>query len=121
MKQTSRWLLLAMGGAAGLVNGFFGSAGGAVLVVFLGLWASLPQKQIFATTVSVTCLLSVVSALVYQSRTDLDWAMALPFLLGGALGGIAGGIWFQNLPLPFLKKLFALLLIFVGAKGVLGL
>lgn len=117
----NRGKLLLAGALAGVVNGFFGGAGGVVLVVLLGWWSGLEQKQIFATTVGVMLVLSIISVLVYHGRAELTWQQLWPYLLGGAAGGIAGGLWLKKLRAPWLQKAFALLVLLAGLKGVLGL
>ena len=41
---------------------------------------------------------------------------ALPYLLGGAAGGWAGGRWFKGMNVLWLRRAFGLLLIYGGAR-----
>lgn len=110
---------LAAGAAAGLTNGLFGGGGGSVLVPLLTRLCGLDQRRAFATSVAVILPLCALSAALYLWRGGLDLGAALPYLLGGALGGWAGGKWFRGVKLPWLKRAFGLLLIYGGARSLL--
>ena len=107
------------GALAGLANGLFGSGGGLFLVPLLTGWAKLPQRKAFATSVAVILPLCALSAALYWWKGGLDLGAALPYLLGGALGGWAGGKWYKGMKLPWLKRAFGLLLIYGGIRSML--
>ena len=111
-----RWLLA--GGLAGLVNGFFGGGGGSVLVPLLTRLCKLDQRRAFATSVAVILPLCAVSAVIYLLRGGMEWGAALPYLLGGTLGGFLGGKWFRKADPEKLRKGFALLILYGGAKAL---
>ena len=110
---------LTAGAAAGLTNGLFGGGGGSVLVPLLTRLCGLDQRRAFATSVAVILPLCALSAALYLWRGGLDLGAALPYLLGGALGGWAGGKWFRGVKLPWLKRAFGLLLIYGGVRNLL--
>ena len=85
MRQKTK---LGLSGAlAGLVNGLFGGGGGMVMVPLLTAWCGLEQKRALATCVAVILPFCVLSAAIYVLRTDFDWLLALPYLIGGGIGG----------------------------------
>lgn len=100
------------GAVAGIVNGIFGGGGGIPLLVLLTRWAKVEEKKAFATCVAVIFPLCVVSAVIYFFRCDLTLMQALPYLLGGALGGAVGGKLFKNVPNVWLRRIFALFLLY---------
>ena len=110
---------LAAGAAAGLTNGLFGGGGGSVLVPLLTRLCGLDQRRAFATSVAVILPLCALSAALYLWKGGLDLGAALPYLLGGALGGWAGGKWFRGVKLTWLKRAFGLLLIYGGVRSLL--
>ena len=116
-REKFRWLLA--GGLAGLVNGFFGGGGGSVLVPLLTQLCKLDQRRAFATSVAVILPLCVLSAAIYLARGRLDVMAALPYLLGGTLGGWLGGRWFQKTRVDWLPRLFGALLIWGGVRCLL--
>jgi len=114
--QKSRISYILSGAAAGLTNGFFGGGGGSVLVPLLTRYCGLEQRQAFATSVAVILPLCGLSVVIYFFRGGLDLLAALPYLVGGTLGGWAGGKWFKGMNMLWLKRLFGLLLLYGGAR-----
>ena len=112
------WYALA-GGAAGVVNGFFGGGGGMILVSLLAGKCGLDQRKAFATSVAVIAPLCALSAGIYWFRGDLDLAAALPYAVGGLAGGLIGGKVFQKLSMVWLRRVFALLILYGGVRAFL--
>ncbi len=120
MKKAGKLRFALAGAAAGLANGFFGGGGGSVLVPLLTRTCGLSQRQAFATSVAVILPLCVLSAGIYLFRGGLDWMAALPYLIGGTLGGWLGGRWFRGMKMAWLKRLFGLLLLYGGVRCFLS-
>lgn len=112
----SKWKYLLAGGAAGLTNGLFGGGGGSVLVPLLTRCCGLEEKRAFATSVAVILPLCTLSAAIYLFRGGLDVMTALPYLIGGTVGGWAGGRWFKGIRVNWLRRGFGLLLIYSGVR-----
>ena len=106
------------GGAAGVVNGFFGGGGGMVLVPLLVSKCGLSRRKAFACSVAIIFPLCALSAAIYYTKGHLDLLQALPYLVGGLLGGLVGGKLFQKVPVVWLKRVFALLILY-GAWSAL--
>ena len=107
------------GALAGTANGLFGAGGGLFLVPLLSAWCGLEQRQAFATSVAVILPLSVVSAAVYWLHGGLDLGAALPYLVGGAVGGALAGRLFRRLDMVWLRRAFGLLILYGGVRAVL--
>lgn len=107
------------GAATGLANGFFGGGGGSILVPALIRGCKMDQRRAFATSVAVVLPLCVLSAGIYLLRGGLDLMAALPYLIGGAVGGWLGGKWFKGVKINWLRRGFGLLLIYGGLRCVL--
>lgn len=117
MRKKGRILrYVCCGGAAGLANGLFGGGGGSLLVPLLIRVCKLEERRAFATSVAVILPLCVLSVGIYFLRGGLDIQTALPYLLGGTLGGWLGGKWFRGVKLPWLRRGFGLLLIYGGIR-----
>lgn len=112
------WCAVA-GGAAGLVNGFFGGGGGMILVPLLAGKCGLGQRKAFATSVAVIAPLCALSAGIYWLRGDLDVMLSLPYLAGGLAGGLIGGKLFKKLSMKWLRRVFALLILYGGVRSLL--
>ena len=121
MKQKRAWLAPAVaGGLAGIANGFFGGGGG-MLVPLLTRRCGLDQRRAFATSVAVILPLCLLSSIIYFFRGGLDLTAALPYLAGGLIGGWAGGKLFRRINMTWLRRAFALLILYGGAKSLFGL
>lgn len=116
-KNRSR--LLITGALAGLANGFFGAGGGLFLVPLLSGWAGLEERRAFATSVAVILPLSIVSVLVYLQKGDIQLLQSLPYLAGGAVGGVIAGKVFQKVKMVWLHRVFGVLILYGGIRALL--
>ena len=118
MKQenVSLWKCLLAGLAAGFVNGFFGAGGGMVLVPLLIWLVGLPDKVAFSSAISIILPLCVVSLVIYGRHDMLPLSDALPYLLGGAGGGVLAGLWFQKVPAKWLHLALGALILLGGVR-----
>ena len=89
------------------------------MVPMLTRYCKLDQRQAFATSVAVILPLCSLSVMIYLFRGGLDVKMALPYLIGGTIGGWAGGKWFQGVKMSWLKRVFGALLIYGGVRSFL--
>lgn len=90
-----------------------------VLLPILARWGGLTQRRLYATCVGVIFPVCLVSAAVYLLRGQLDLGTAMPYLIGGALGGWIGGRLYGKVPTVWLKWLFAAFLFYAGGRYVL--
>ena len=118
-KTISRLSPIIAGGAAGIVNGFFGGGGGMILVPLLVRRCGLSQRQAFATSVAIILPLCILSSVIYYFRGGPDLTTALPYLAGGFVGGWVGGKVFKKVNMIWLRRLFALLILYGGVKALL--
>ena len=86
------------GAAAGFVNGFFGAGGGMVLVPLLIRLGGLEDKKAFSSAVCIILPLCLVSIGVYALHGALPLRESVPYLIGGAAGGVLAGLWFRKIP-----------------------
>ncbi len=117
---------LATGALAGLLAGLLGIGGGAIIVPALigifgylhldGVWA---PHQAVATSLATIIATGSVSAYSHHRRNALDWPafrqLGPALLIGAGLGALAGG---QIAPI-WLQRLFALFLLYTGARMLL--
>lgn len=117
-KKGSRLRSAAAGGAAGLANGFFGGGGGMLLVPLLTRWCGLEQRRAFATSIAIILPLCALSSVIYWFRGGLDFGLALPYLAGGLLGRLRGRKGIQEAEYVWLRRAFALLILYGGVKAL---
>lgn len=117
-KRAHRALLCALiAGLSGLVNGLLGAGGGVLLALGLGrfpLQKGQTPHSVFATVTAVMLPLSLFSAYRYYTAGHLSLStlptLALPCLLGGAIGAFSQ----RYLHASLLKRLFGLLVLISG-------
>ena len=89
------------------------------MVPLLIYGAKLEEKNAFATSVAVMFPLSLISLAIFFLRGGA-WDDSAPWY---ALGGIAGGLLsanaFRRIPTRWLHRLFGLLLLYGGIRGVI--
>lgn len=104
------------GAAAGFVNGFFGAGGGMVLVPLLVHAAKMEDKKAFSSSVCIVLPLCLVSLAVYALEGLLPLEPSLPFLLGGAGGGVLAGLLFRKVPARALHLALGAFILFGGVR-----
>lgn len=121
-KFLRRWNLGAIfaGGAAGLVNGLFGAGGGMVLLPLLSKTTGLSSGEQFASCVCIILPLSMISAAIYFLRGGSFAAAAIPYLLGGALGGIVAGLVLKRLSPTLLHRALGIFILWGGIRLVMS-
>lgn len=114
---TKKRLKLSFAGAlSGVINGFFGGGGGMMLVPLLSSCSELDDQHVLATSIAAILPVSICSAVIYFLRSGIHIGTALPYLVGGFMGGLLGGIVFKSVPPAILKKAFALIMIYGGIR-----
>lgn len=118
MKKRNTWGAALSGAVAGAVNGLFGAGGGMVFIPLLSRLTNTEEEALFPTSVATILPLCLVSLVVYGLHDPLPFSKALPYLLGGALGGVAAGLWGGKIPTKFLHKALGLLILWGGIRNL---
>lgn len=100
---------------AGAVNGLFGAGGGMVLVPLLTHLSKLEDDEIFPASVAIILPVCLVS-LFLGPRSAGAWEKAIPYLLGSAFGGILAGLFGKRIPVLWLHRGLALMLLWGGIR-----
>lgn len=111
---------LLLGIAVGAVSGLFGLGGGAILIPALMLFYGMSQK--LAQGTSLATLLLPIGAFAfyeYYKAGEANLKLATLLAIGFVLGGYLGGRWAQQLPELYLRRGFAVLLIFIAVRMLL--
>ena len=116
MRLSSFWGMALAGIAAGSINGLLGAGGGMVLVPLLTKLTSLGKEQIFPASVAIMLPVSTVSLTVIALTEGLPIKDALPYLIGGSMGGIAAGVWGKRIPVKWLHRLLGILILWGGVR-----
>lgn len=108
---------------AGFLNGLLGTGGGMVLIFALShLLAARREKEVFVLGSVGVFAFSLISCLFYGGGGNLDYERLPTLSLAGAVGGALGAFLFDRIGVFWLRKIFALLLLYSGLKltGVFG-
>jgi uncharacterized membrane protein YfcA len=109
--------LLASGLATGALSGFFGIGGGFLIVPGLILATGMPVVNAIGSSLVSVSAFGATAALNYAVSGLVDWWLAVVFLAGGVLGGLAGGRAAHNLG----NRRGALNVIFAGITAAVAL
>lgn len=107
--------LLLTGAVGGYLSGFFGVGGGIVMVPLLMLWAKLDQRRAAATSLLAIIPSSIVGAISYGLRNEIDLAIAGLVALGAIVGAPVGSKLLRVLPIALIHWVFiAMMLVEAG-------
>ena len=108
-----------LGGAtAGFVNGLLGSGGGMITVPALGR-EGLERKKAHCTSLAVMLPLSAVSAGLYLTSGSVSFQDALPYMPGGVIGAIVGGMIMKRMSPKLLRRVFGAFALWAGIRLLL--
>ena len=111
------WLMLLLGIIVGILSGVIGIGGGIIMVPALVYLSGMSQHRAQGTSLAV--LLAPAGALAvmeYWKKGNVDIRIAVLLAIGFVIGGYFGARFAQYIPDYWLKKVFAFVLIAVGAK-----
>ena len=108
-------VLIVVGVAIGIINGFFGGGGGMICVPLL-LALGLKNKQAQATAILVMVPISIASGVVYYSHGFLEGSTLLFVGVGSIVGGVLGALILKKLNNNILQYIFAFVVLFAGIK-----
>lgn len=113
LKKIGPWL---SGAAAGIVNGLFGAGGGMVLLPLLTHTTDLKEHEVFASCVCIVLPLSLVSAGVFLLRGGEFALSSVPYLIGGAAGGVLAGLFLKKVPAKWLHRILGIFILWGGFR-----
>jgi len=120
--RSRSWPLVAVCGVAlGFLTGFLGVGGGFLIVPALVLLLGMSMPVAIPTSllvIAINCAAALAGSALIAHRThvaaDIDWRVALIFLLGGIVGAIVGGAIAGRLSARTLKHVFAVFIFCLG-------
>ena len=90
-----------------------------VLLPLLSRLTDLEGHESFASCVCIILPLSLVSAGVYALRGGSFALESVPYLIGGALGGVIAGMLLKRLPTKWLHRILGVFILWGGARLLL--
>jgi uncharacterized membrane protein YfcA len=115
--MTQIMMVLSIGMAAGILGGFFGVAGGVLIVPALVIMVAMPQQTAVGT--SLAALLPPVGlfgALEYYKHGNVNFLYAMLLAAGLLVGAYFGSIFAVKISEETLRRSFAIFLALIAAK-----
>ena len=106
---------------AGLLSGVVGAmgmGGGAVLIIYLTLFAGV--EQIAAQGINLIFFIPIgfTAVLIYALKKKIKWKITIPIALGGIVGAFAGLFLAQVLGSDLISKIFGGFLCLLGVLEI---
>ena len=106
------------GSCAGILNGLFGAGGGMVLAPLLRRTTDLEEESIFPCSITILLPICIVSLLLSGGWESFSFKVAIPYLLGSLLGGLAAGLWGKKIPTLWLHRILGVLIVWGGIRYI---
>ncbi len=106
---------------AGLFSGIIGGmgmGGGAVLIIYLTVFAEVQQLEAQGVNLLFFIPIALLAVCIYAFKGEIKWKTVLPLAAGGVIGAV-GGIFLTGLiGASLIAKLFGGFLIVLGIKEI---
>ncbi len=114
-------ILLAVGLAAGFLSGMVGIGGGIIIVPVLVYFLGFSQHQAQGTTLFMFMLpIGILGVMNYHKQGYVDYKTALIICTTFILGSFFGSKLAISLDQKLVKQIFAVILVLLGIKMLLG-
>ncbi|HEX4850749.1 MAG TPA: sulfite exporter TauE/SafE family protein [Puia sp.] len=110
-------LILLVGLAAGVLSGLVGVGGGIIIVPALIYFLGFSQHQAMGTSLGILLLPAGILAVInYYKKGYVDIKVVLILFVGFLVGGYLGSKVSLGLQETALRKIFAVVLVFIAGK-----
>lgn len=98
---------------AGLI-GSMGFGGGGILIIYLVIFAQMPQIRSQGINLAFFVPCAVISTVIYTVKKQIKYKEIYPVILGGCIGALFAGFFLKSLKTEYLSYAFAAFLIITG-------
>ena len=121
MDLTQLLILAAIGILAGFIGGSMGVGGGIIIIPALMIFLGFSQKEAQGTSLAVlTMPVAFMAAFNYYKGGYINMKFATIMIVTFVIGSYFGSKFALSIPASTLKKIFAILLLVIGVKMLLG-
>jgi uncharacterized membrane protein YfcA len=114
--MNSPWLIVLVGAGVGVLVGLIGTSGAIMIPVMIYVFG-LAQLRAQGTALFIALMPVWIFLLIpYWRAGHVDWRLGLLLASGLAVGGYFGAQWAQQLPVTYIRKLFAVALALVAVR-----
>ena len=102
---------------AGLISGIvsgLGMGGGTILITILVCFLGVDQKIAQADNLVFFIPTSIVATIVNIKNKEINWHLAIPIAILGAIGAFLGALLATKIEVKNLRKMFAIFLISIA-------
>ena len=102
---------------AGFLSGLIGSmgfGGGGVLIIYLVIFANIPQIQAQGMNLIFFIPCATLATIIYSVKKQVKYKQIYLVIIGGILGAIISNLFLKNIDSHILTKVFASFLIIMG-------
>jgi uncharacterized protein len=117
----SRARAIFTGAVGGFTSGLTGIGGGTVMVPLLTALLRLSQHRAHATSLVIVIFAAAAAVVPYVLDARVDWGLAAGLTVGGVVGAQIGARTMRALPERRLRLAFAVFLLLVGLRLLVGL
>jgi uncharacterized membrane protein YfcA len=115
------WQVLLLGFVVGVISGIIGIGGGVILIPGLIWMLGMSQRKAQGTSLAALLLpVGIFAFWAYYREGNADLRVGLLVAAGFAVGGLFGGFGAQYVPELWLRRIFAVTLISLGARMLLS-
>ncbi len=107
---------------AGFLSGLIGAmgfGGGGVLIIYLVVFAGIPQIVAQGINLIFFIPCAVVATVIYLLKKQIKFKMILPVIAGGITGSIFTSYFLGFIKSEWLSKAFAVFLIIMGLSSII--
>lgn len=112
---TSFHVSVAVGTALGFLSGL-GIGGGSLLILWLVVVLHFPQSEAMAINLLFFLPAALIACLFRWKQGHVDWKQIWPAVLAGCAAAIFFSYTGRSLDMKYLKKIFGVILLFVGIR-----
>ena len=111
------WLALLVGVVIGVVSGIVGIGGGVLFIPALIWLFGMDQHKAQGTSLgALLAPVGIFAFLEYYRHGNADLRISLLLAAGFLVGGYFGAVGAQYIPELWLRRIFALMLVVIGAR-----